>query len=100
MAKDEKETKEETSKGPAQQKMRTVESAPAAPVAKPEPEKEVEKEKPAPAPKEEKVMTMTAVTDGPEHVSPELTDIAKEKEAKRKDRVLSGKLFVNGKDPR
>ena len=92
-----KDEKDEDTKGPAKQKSRTVESAsteaettkPAAPKAEP-----------AAKPEADKVMTMTAVTDGPEHVSPEFTDIAKEKEAKRKDRVLSGKLFVNGKDPR
>ena len=93
MAKD-----DDAPKGDAKQKSRTVESAsvettkPAAPKAEPA-------AKPEPT-DEDKVMTMTAVTDGPEHVSPELTDIAKEKEAKRKDRVLSGKLLVNGKDPR
>lgn len=97
MAKDAKQTEAEeekvvTTTGPAKRKDRTVESAATAPAPEPAaPKAETAKKKDR---------VVTAVTDGPEHVSPELTDIAKEKEAKRKDRVLYGTLMVNGKDPR
>lgn len=95
MPKDAKtEEDEATSKGPAKQKSRTVESAATASTA--ETIREEAKSKPA----ARKDRVVTAVTDGPEHVSPPLTDISKEKEAKRKDRTLYGKLMVNGRDPR